>query len=642
MRFIAPRIIPVILLWGNILPFAGALAAAPPTWYRFRSGVWEVLTDSGERRGEELLKKLTETYAVLRSTAPELGAAPEIPQREVRAVLFRSGREFDPFRRGESHRGLYLSGAGRDWILLPDSGGETLLAARHELVHLMLRHARRAAPPAWLEEGLADYYSTLEFSGGKARLGKAPAAHARLLQSQTWLEPGRLMAMRPGEDGAWDGRTVGLFYAQSWALVRWMMLEAGGAAKAAAFLALLDAGRSQGAAFEETYGTPLAGAMERSRLLLERLPADAAPDIRIAAPGAAPAPVAREPLPPPLPEAARVEALLEAGLDREAERLAMETARKQPSSAAAETLLGAIALRKADYERARGHLERAIALGGAGARTQFEYAMLVRDTQGPDALVEQSLRQAVAAEPGFDEAWLVLGNWLLAKGRAADAAPCLEKAAALDPRRSAAWEALGRALLELGQRERAREAAAGALLAASTQEQREMARALMHEIETRPAQLPKPAPAVETPAGWKPREGDARAEGRLVSITCEDTRLLFRIEVKPRTAKTPAEAVLLETSKPNLVMLRGKTEGRREFVCGNQKPAPLVAAGYVAAPPPAAEPAKPEPAPPAPARKAASTKTAKKAPAKRAAPRPAPVKPKPEPVAGELVWLEFR
>lgn len=619
------------------------VAAAPPTWYRFQSGQWELCTDTGERRGEDLLRKLIETYGVLRRAAPELSAAPETPLRAVRVVVFRSARDFAPFRRGEAHRGLYLRGAERDWILLPDSGGETLRGARHELVHLLLRQARNAAPPRWFEEGLAEYYSTLELSGGRVWLGKGPAAHAQMLRSQAWLEAAVLTTMSPGEDQAVEDRTTALFYAGSWALVRWMMLEGGGAANAAAFQSLLAAGRSQEAAFEQTYGMPIPAALGRARRLLETMPADSAPDVRSAAPPAALAPLQREPLPPPRPEAMRVEAMLDAGLPLEAERLARDTARKHPSNPAAETLLGAIALRKGDFPLARAHLERAISLGAASARTSFEYAMLVRDTQGPDALIEQSLRQAVAAEPGFEEAWLVLGNWLLSKGRAADAAPCLEKAAALDPRRSVAWEAWGRALLQLGDRQGAREAASRALLAASSPEQSEMARALMREIEIRPAAAPKPKPSVETPAGWMPREGDARAEGRLVAIQCEDARLLFRIEVKPRTAKTPAVTVTLETSKPNLVMLRGRTEGRREFVCGEQTPAPPVAAGYIAAPAPAS-PAVEEPPPPPPAPRTAAAKAGKKAPVRRSAPRsaPAPPKPRPEPVAGELVWLQFR
>jgi hypothetical protein len=639
MRVILSGIVPAIFLWANGLHWAMAPASASPLWYRFQSGAWEVSTDAGERRGEELLRRLIESYALLRRAAPELGAAPETPPRPVRVVVFRSSRDFAPFRRGEAHRGLYLSGAERDWILLPESGGETVRGLRHELVHLMLRHSQSAEPPRWFEEGLADYYSTLELSGGRVSLGKAPAAHAQLLRDQAWMDASALIAARPGEDAPMDARNAGLFYAQSWALVRWMMLESGGSAKAQEFLSLLASGRGQQAAFELVCGLPIPAALERARLLLNRLPDGSAPDLRNASPQPAPPSLQREPLPPPLPDVMRVEAMLDLGLDREADRLARDTARNYPSSPAPETRLGAIALRRGDFVQARTHLERAIALGGAGARTHFEYAMLVRDTNGPDALIEQSLRQSVAAEPGFAEAWLVFGNWLLLKGRAAEAAACLEQAASLDPRRSVAWEALGRALLQTGDRTRARQAAENALSAAATPEQREMARALMREIETRPAAAPKPAPALQTPAGWQPREGDARAEGRLVSIRCEDPRLLFRIEVKPRTKTSPAVTVTLETAKPHLVMLRGKTEGRREFICGDQQPAPLVAAGYIAAPATAVVETPPAP-PPEPSKPA--SKTANKAPARKAAPRPAPAKPKPEPVAGELVWLEFR
>lgn len=617
-----------------VAPLAGG---ASPSWYRFQAGAWELHTDAGERRGEELLRRIVESDAALGAVVPELAAGGAAPGRLVRVMLFRSGRDFAPFRRGESHRGLYLAGIERDWILLPDSGGETERAARHELVHLRLRRAG-ARPPAWLEEGLADYYSTLEPGGGRIRLGCAPAAHVSLLRNEAWMDAARLIGFQP-EDAR--GREAGLFYAQSWALVRWMMLDGGGAARVAAMLALVGAGRSQPAAFEETFGLSLDTALERARRMMARIPPDTAPDVRAAAVDSAGIRIQREPAPPPRADLLRAEALLDAGHGREAERLARETARRHPDSAAAETLLGALALRRSNYETARTHLQRAIALGGAGARTHFEYAMLVRDTQGPAAVIEQSLQLAVAADPQFAEAWLVLGNWLLTQDRAREAAPCLEKATALEPQRSAAWEALGRALLEAGDRRRAREAAGRALSSAATSEQGEMARALLREIDSRPAEPPKPAPAVETPAGWKPREGDARAEGRLVWIGCDDTKLRFRIEIKPRTRSTAAVTVLLETDKPNLVMLRGKTEGRREFVCGEQKPAPAVAAGYIAAPPPPAAAAAPE-APPAAAVSGSAKASKKRAPTKKATPRPAPAKPKPEPVAGELVWLEFR
>ncbi|MCS7041772.1 MAG: hypothetical protein NZR01_03180 [Bryobacteraceae bacterium] len=626
---------PIKLL--KIIVSATALTvAASSQWYRFQSGPWELWTDAGERRGAGLLRQAVEAAAVFERIAPELAPAPGAAAEPPRIVLFGSGRDFAPFRRGEGHSGLLVWSGGRSLMVAADTGGETVRTARHELVHWMLRR-RRAAPPRWLEEGLADYYSTLEFDGRAARLGRAPRGHAELLRSRPWLESATLAAASAG-----NGAAPELFYPQSWALVRWLMLEGGGAARAAALMEACERGLSPEAAFRETFGIGMDEALARARQMMDRLPADAAPDVRPVAPPPASADVRRTPVAEPDAGALRVECLLAAGLAEEAERATDQLLRRHGGSAAAQTAAGMLALRRRDFAAARQHLERAIALGGDSPLLHFEYAMLVRDTAGADALVEQSLRRAVALGPEFAEAWLVLGNWLLGRGRAAEAAEALARAAALEPQRSAAWEALGRARLALGDRVAAREAAQRAALAATAPEQAEMARALLREIETRPAAAARPKPAVEAPSGWKPREGDAQTAGRLVEIDCDGPKLRFRIEVKPRTAKTPAETVILETDRPNLVMLRGKATGRREFVCGPQQPAPEVVAGYIAAAPAAVEEAKPEPPPaPAPAKKAPAAKAAKKTPAKKAAPKQA-APPKPQPAAGELVWLEFR
>ncbi len=622
-------------LLKTLLSTAVLPVAASSQWYRFQSGGWELVTDAGERRGAALVRQTAEAASLMERIAPELEPEPGAASTPPRIILFGSGRDFAPFRRGEGHGGLLVWSGGTSLMLLADSGGETLRAARHELVHWLLRR-RRAAPPRWLEEGLADYYSTLEFDGRAARLGSAPRGHAQALRERPWPEASALV-----RTGRQDSALPELFYPQSWALVRWMMLEGGGPARVAALMALLAEGRSQEAAFAETYGTSLGEALERARRLLERLPADAAPDVR---PVSRPQPLPelrRTPMPEPEPDVVRVECLLAAGLLQEAERLAGQVLRRHERTGAAQTMAGMLALRRRDFAAARDHLERAIALGQDSPRLHFEYAMLVRDTGGPDALVEQSLRRATAAAEEFAEAWLVLGSWLVGKGRAAEAAEALERAAALEPQRSAAWEALGRARLALGDRAAARQAAQRAAITATAPEQTEMARALLREIETRPPAQVQPKPAVATPQGWKPRESDAQVAGRLVEISCDGPKLRFRIEVRPRTAKTPAESVILETDKPNLVMLRGRTAGRREFVCGPQQPALEVAAGYIAAPPAAAT-APPEPPPAAPAKKAAGPKAAKKAPARQtpAAKKASP--PKPEPAAGELVWLEFR
>lgn len=629
-----PNAKPLILLCGALFAGAGGPVWAASQWYRFQAGRWEVFFEGAEKEGGKLLRNLLEAHAALRNSASELKPDQDLPALPLRFVVFRSQNDFAPFARSSRQRGLFLSGLDRGHILLWGAGQDTGRAALHELVHAMLWRVARPAP-RWLEEGLADYYSTLQREGERFRAGAPPPGYLALLGSAAWLGAGRLASIRDDSGLGGDADLAALYYAESWALVRRLM-EAGPGSRVARFMELLGSGQPQQAAFAQAFGLPVEEALQQAEASIRRLAGtrSAAGDYTFAA-GASAGEITRRPAPEPEPQLVRAGCLLAAGLEQEAAELTGGLARKFPRDAAVLSMMGALALRRGQYGAARAAFEQAIALGDRSAATQFEFAMLVRDTGGPEALAEQSLRQAVADEPAFAEAWLVLGNWLLGRGRATEAAPCLEKAAALEPRRSVIWEAYGRALLESGARAAASQAARRAAGFAATAEQAAMAQALLREIETRPA-APRPLPAAAAPRAWQPEEGNARITGRLVHIDCETSTLRFLIELKPRTARARAEQAVVVSDQPQRIMLRGVAGGRREFVCGPQSPAPRVEAGYLAsATRPEAEPAPPV-SPPAATAKA----RARKALPKKATPR-RPVPP-PPPVLGQLVWLDFQ
>ena len=112
----------------------------------------------------------------------------------------------------------------------------------HELAHLMLDEAvdsPRARVPAWLNEGLAMY-----FERGRA----ATSAELRTALRRGRLQPISRMNAVPGRPS-----DVRLFYAQSAAIVRYM-LEARGDAPMKALLARLNAGESMRDALQTAYG----------------------------------------------------------------------------------------------------------------------------------------------------------------------------------------------------------------------------------------------------------------------------------------------------------------------------------------------------------------------------------------------------
>ena len=61
----------------------------------------------------------------------------------------------------------------------------------HEYIHLLLNHGT-APLPLWFEEGSAEFYSNLEFSGGRLLVGAPISEHVAALDSAKWLNAAEL------------------------------------------------------------------------------------------------------------------------------------------------------------------------------------------------------------------------------------------------------------------------------------------------------------------------------------------------------------------------------------------------------------------------------------------------------------------
>jgi tetratricopeptide (TPR) repeat protein len=175
-------------------------------WIRARSDDVEILTDASEKTAREAIRRL----AQLRALLPKSGAA----AAPLRIYLFASEREYRHYAPSPSASGFYHSGFDRDIIAAP-AGAALGRDVIHEFVHFAL-HTPDEMRPAWLEEGLAEYYSNAEFRRDGVRLGAAIREHVELLKSAKPLTDEELEI--PHQDP--------IFYAQSWARVRAMRGEA--------------------------------------------------------------------------------------------------------------------------------------------------------------------------------------------------------------------------------------------------------------------------------------------------------------------------------------------------------------------------------------------------------------------------------
>jgi hypothetical protein len=218
---------------------------------------FELLTDAGESRGQEALSRLEQIHRAFRSLARGSTGSP-VP---VRIFLFRSARDFRLFRPTEATTGFYQGGPQRNYIAMQYAGPDTYRVAFHEYVHLVLNHTT-ARLPRWLEEGTAEFYSTLEASPGRLVVGAPIPQHLQTLRdTAAWLDAETLQSLTAESPHYSERRMARIFYAQSWALVHMLNMSPRYRDGMHKFAVLLEDGIPPAGAFERAFGWPIAKAL---------------------------------------------------------------------------------------------------------------------------------------------------------------------------------------------------------------------------------------------------------------------------------------------------------------------------------------------------------------------------------------------
>ncbi len=440
---------------------------ATAQWLRVQTPTLELWTDAGEKNAVHVLDR----FAKVRAAVAQ-GRAPVLP---LRVFLFSSEREFREYVDGAATEGLYHGGPERDYILLHTGAGLSRVPA-HEYVHLILNHGT-ARFPRWLDEGMAEFYSTIDV-GRRTLLGSAIEPHLRTLQTAKLLNQTELEAAGHSEAYFNERSFAGIFYAESWALVHMLNLAPAWRNGMPAFVEALLSGQPPAQAFPAAFGKSLDDAIrELPGYVLQMRPAT------VEGPQAQAQDTPKlETIAEPLPTLARADLALHAEKLDLARRLFERAAQEHPGSPEAEAGLGTLAMAEHNPGEARRHLERAVSLHAPGAELYFELAMLGRESGQTAEQVDQLLERAIEVHPNYAEAHLLLGIRWTDSGDLDEAIPHLQKAVEILPRQSYAWHALAYAQMKAGQKEAARLSANRALETADTPEHERMAQALLSAL----------------------------------------------------------------------------------------------------------------------------------------------------------------
>jgi hypothetical protein len=356
--------IPVALL------LAASAAGAPPAgWRCVESGRYAVYTNAGLAVAQDALRALDGIAAAW----PALPVGGPLPGTPLSVIVFRTEPEFRPYAAGATTAGVFQTGDGRDWLAVFGSGAAMRRALRHEFVHEALDQAG-FRPPRWLDEGLAEYYSTLERRGANAIIGSPIEHHRVRLAQPSWLPPAEFFPAAEAEITRSPDH-IALYYAQCWAVASLLAGEPRYAARLRDLLHALSRGDPTDAALTSVLGLT-------ARALLDQAQG------RFAL-GARPFSISLAPAPPPAPP------------------------RETPLTAAqAAQILD-------DFARARGidlrHAEN------AAAQASFEHALALRDTGQPIAEVLAAMRRAVDLDPLRFMYWETYARTLAQAGQTTDA-----------------------------------------------------------------------------------------------------------------------------------------------------------------------------------------------------------------------------
>lgn len=216
----------VSLLILALLTIAPTPSAAE--WRRLDSPNFVIVGDVGAGALRDIAVKFEgfrETLSRVLSDRVTSTAVPTV------VIVFTSDKAFTPYKpkyqgKAVDVSGLFLAGQDVNYIALLAGGDEEAMrVVFHEYAHLIISNIGRNIP-VWLNEGLAEYYSTYQSRAGgrEATLGMAIASHLLQLNEGTPLPLAQLLAATHESPMYNEGARRSVFYAQSWALTHMLHL----------------------------------------------------------------------------------------------------------------------------------------------------------------------------------------------------------------------------------------------------------------------------------------------------------------------------------------------------------------------------------------------------------------------------------
>src|SRR5436190_5493627 len=241
------------------LSLAGSLLALEPPrererWTSIQIDELTIFSNAGEATTRDVAASLTRMRDAL-ARFSRLSVRSPLP---TKVYVFANDRSFMPYcealrGRCDHTAGLYLGTRDANYVMI-QGGSQIDRVVYHELVHYFVRNTVSKSLPAWFNEGLAEYYSTFVARGDTVDVGRPIQDHVLALRGEMLIPLSELFAITTSSKAYNEGSRQGMFYAESWALVHYLMLgNPQRQGQLGTFLGLLGSGRPVEEAFHSAF-----------------------------------------------------------------------------------------------------------------------------------------------------------------------------------------------------------------------------------------------------------------------------------------------------------------------------------------------------------------------------------------------------